>query len=149
MLRGVLQGLQKDVEAGYLESLTQRIHANVFSDLLESAEHLALEDNNGYKDAAAVLAGGVLEQHIRKLCEHHNIPTEHTNNRGELVPTKIDSLNAQLVKVGAYNKTDQGAVTNWYRIRTDAAHARYDQYTTEQVRILIDGLRSFIARNPA
>src|SRR5215213_5859918 len=52
--RGVLLAAQEDFERGYLWSLNERVHADVFDDFLEMAASLV---DDGYKDAAAVIAG--------------------------------------------------------------------------------------------
>ena len=64
-LHGTLKALRADYDAGRLQSCQELIHADLFSDFLEMAEHFL---ENEYKDPAAVMAGGVLEEHLRKLC---------------------------------------------------------------------------------
>ncbi|MCC6537712.1 MAG: hypothetical protein IT162_09200 [Bryobacterales bacterium] len=56
-LIGVLSSLRADLRAGHLVSLQELVHAEVFSDSLEMADHLV---DTGYKDAAAVIAGSSL-----------------------------------------------------------------------------------------
>lgn len=60
VLPGILSALRTDYAAGRSHSIQELIHADVFGDFLEMADHLLEE---GYKDPAAVLAGGVLEEH--------------------------------------------------------------------------------------
>src|SRR6516162_7987576 len=64
-LMGVLRALREDYLAGHLQSFHDLIHADLFSDFLDMAQYFFDE---GYKDPAAVMAGGVLEEHLRKLC---------------------------------------------------------------------------------
>jgi hypothetical protein len=71
-LCGTLRALRQAVASGYLDNVQELIHASVFADFLEMAEHLLGEE---YKDSAAVLIGGVLEGHLRKLCDKNGIPT--------------------------------------------------------------------------
>jgi hypothetical protein len=113
-LRGILGALRGDYDAGRLQSFEELIHADLFSDFLEMAEYFLVE---GYKDPAAVIAGGVLEEHLRKLCGKH----------GVTIPAKpkLDMMNADLAKAGAYNKNDQKHVTAWAGLRNDAAHGNY------------------------
>ncbi|MDX6610131.1 MAG: hypothetical protein QOF85_2056 [Solirubrobacterales bacterium] len=87
----------------------------MFADFLEMANHLLGE---GYKDAAAVIAGSTLEGHLRTLAEKLGLPT--SNDVGE--PLKAARLNEDLRKAEAYEKNDQKAVTAWLGIRNDAAH---------------------------
>jgi len=142
---GALKALRRDISAGYLVSVQELIHANVFADFLEMAEHLL---NEGYKDPAAVLIGGVLEEHLRKLCDKNGIPTESPNRKGILRPRRADRMNADLAK-GVYSRLDQKNITAWLDLRNKAAHGLYDKYTTQQVELLLQSVRDFLVRYPA
>jgi hypothetical protein len=139
VMAGVLRALRHQYASGGLVSVQERIRSDVFSDFLEMAEYLVEDD--GMKDPAAVLAGGVLEQHIRKLCAKHGIAVPDR--------PKLDSLNAELMKAGVYGKNDHKQVTAWAGVRNSAAHAKYDEYTAEQVKLMIAGVRDFLGRCPA
>lgn len=138
---GVAKSLLSDVLNGYLKSLEELVHAELFGDFLEMADHL---NSNGYKDAAAVIAGSTLESHLRQLCGKHGVPV---TDKGK--PRKADTLNADLVKVGSYSKLDQKSVTAWLGLRNDAAHGNYGAYDPKQVTLFISSIRDFITRNPA
>jgi hypothetical protein len=131
-LRGILNALRADYDAGRLQSFQELIHADLFSDFLEMAEYLMQE---GYKDPAAVIAGGVLEEHLRKLCGKY----------GVTIPAKpkLDTMNADLAKGGAYNKNDQKQVTAWAGLRNDAAHGNYSNYGDGEVKLMVAGIRDF------
>ena len=135
---GVLRALRREYDEGCLTTVKGLVRAEVFADFLGMAEHLLDQD---YKDPAAVLVGGVLEEHLRGLCANRSIPTE-TSGR----PKKADAMNADLFRASAYNKLDQKNVTAWLDLRNKAAHGSYDQYTQEQVRIILFGVRDFTAR---
>jgi hypothetical protein len=144
-MRGVVSSLRADVERGYLVTLREVIHADLFADFLEMAEYLISE---GYKDPAAVLAGSVLEEHLRKLCQKNNIPVEAQTSQG-LKPKKADTLNGDLGNASVYSKLEQKSVTAWLDLRNKAAHGHYSEYTKEQVDFFLMALRDFITRNPA
>jgi hypothetical protein len=137
-LRGILSALRGDYDAGRLQSFEELIHADLFSDFLEMAEYFLHE---GYKDAAAVIAGGVLEEHLRKLCGKNGVTIA--------AKPKLDTMNSDLAKAGAYNKNDQKQVTAWAGLRNDAAHGNYSNYTDGEVKLMVAGIRDFITRNPA
>jgi hypothetical protein len=139
---GMLRALRDDYEAGYLRSLVELVHADTFGDFLEMADHLR---GGGYKDAAAVIAGSALEAHLRQLAAKHGVATTDADGR----PLKADRLNADLVKVGAYEKGDQKAVTSWLDTRNNAAHGDYEKYAAEQVGLMTEGIRNFMQRIPA
>jgi hypothetical protein len=143
---GVLLGLYEDVKAGHLESIADLLHGEIFSDFLEMASHLI---DNGYKDAAAVVAGSSLEAHLRMLCQKNGIDIETTTTSGDIRRKKAVLLNSELTKIGAYEKLDQKNVTAWLDLRNKAAHGNYSEYTNEQVKLMISGIRDFLTRNPA
>jgi hypothetical protein len=142
---GVIKALKDDVQAGYLRTFEELIHGDLFCDYLEMAHHLLEE---GYKDAAAVLAGGTLEGHLRQLCIKHGIPTTTISGSIER-PKKAEQMNTDLRSQSAYALLDQKNVTAWLDLRNRAAHGQYGSYTPDQVALLIDGVREFIARVPA
>jgi hypothetical protein len=142
LIAGVLSSLRSDVDAGYLVSHMELVHGEVFADFLEMSQHLLDE---GYKDAAAVIAGSSLEAHLRQLCHKAGIHIETET----VLPKKADRLNAELAGANVYSKLDQKNVTAWLDLRNKAAHGHYEQYEKAQVALLISGVRDFITRNPA
>jgi hypothetical protein len=143
MGRGVLGAIREELAGGWLTTLRGLVSAEVFADFLEMAQHLLDED---YKDAAAVITGSVLEEHLRQLCTKHGISAEYTNQKGNTVPKKADSLNSELAKAGAYSPLDKKNVTAWLGLRNSAAHGKYDDYTAEQVGNMLLAVTEFMAR---
>ena len=144
-LIGVLNALYGNLKAGYLKSFSELIHADIFSDYIEMAEYLLEE---GYKDAAAVITGSTLEEHLRKLCVKNGIDIEIMSS-GKLRPKKTDAMNSDLAKQKVYSKLEQKSVTAWLDLRNKAAHGNYSEYNDNQVKQMIMGVRDFIIRNPA
>ncbi|MDX2042805.1 MAG: hypothetical protein SF097_16420 [Acidobacteriota bacterium] len=138
----ILKALRNDYAEGYLRSVSELIHADIFSDFLEMADHLV---EQGYKDPAAVITGSVLEEHLRKLCDKNTITALQPDGR----PKKAETMNAELAGANVYSKLDQKNVTAWLDLRNKAAHGKYSEYTKEQVALLIQSVRDFITRNPA
>lgn len=144
-LVGVVEALAADVGDGYVSTLAELIHGDIFGDFLEMADHLLA---SGYKDAAAVIAGSTIESHLRQLCVKSGIPVDVTSPSGTH-PKKADAMNSDLAGASVYSKLDQKSITAWLGLRNDAAHGKYGGYTKDQVGLLIGGVRDFIARNPA
>ena len=138
---GVAKSLLSDIKNDYLKSLEEIIHGDVFGDFLEMADHLT---DSGYKDAGAVTAGSTLEAHLRQLCSKFGVPTTASGK-----PKKADTINADLVKAGAYTKLDQKNITAWLGLRNDAAHGNYGAYDAKQVKLFIGNIRDFATRHPA
>jgi hypothetical protein len=139
---GVVQALRDDISAGYLQSITELIHADIFSDFLEMASHLLKQ---GYKDAAAVIAGSTLESHLRKLANKNGLATDDIKG----LPLKADRLNADLARAIVYSKLDHKSVTAWLDLRNNAAHGDYNKYKADQVELMISAIQNFIVRNVA
>lgn len=132
---GVLKSAKEDYEGGYLFHLTNRITADVFADFLEQAAYLL---EGGYHQPAAVMAGAVLEDGLRKLCDRQNI----------ILPDKpkLDTMNADLAKSGLYGKLTQKEVTWLADLRNKAAHGQWDEFTQEDVKKMLPGVRSFMEK---
>lgn len=145
-LKGVFLAAKTDYEAGYTLKLQSLVAADVFADFLEMAEYLLQES---YKDPAAVLVGGVLEEHLRRLCQHNGISITRPTAQGRTVPLKADAMNAELARWKVYSKLDQKSVTAWLDLRNNAAHGEYDAYNQEQVRNMLEGIREFAKRTLA
>lgn len=146
IVAGILEALQNDIKSGLLTSYRELIHADIFADFLEMADYLLSE---GYKDAAAVMIGGVLEGHIRKLCIKNKISLVFEKENGDQIPKKLDRMNSDLAKKEIYTKLDQKSITSWSGLRNDAAHGNYEIYSIKQVRLMSGGVTDFMIRNPA
>lgn len=138
---GVLEALIRDFEKGRLRSIEELIHSEVSGNYLEQAEALL---RSGYKDPAVVLAGSVLEQHLRQLARRHGVSVFSGGTW-----KKADRLNADLAKSGVYGKTEQKSITALLGRRNDAAHGDYDQYRAEDVRLMIEQIQGILSRFPA
>jgi phage-related protein len=141
-LLGIVVALRRDVEAGYTTSLVELVHQDLFADFLDMASEL---QRNGFKDAAAVIAGSTLEEHLRKLAAKAQLPT--TNANGEAL--KASRLNDDLRAAQVYNPIQQRAVQSWLDLRNAAAHGNYGDYDHQQVAALIQGVTDFMARHSA
>lgn len=140
-LTGVLKALRVDFDRDF-QSFQELMHADMFTDFLGMSEHLLLQ---GYKDAAAVICGSVLEEHLRKLASKNSISVLKPDG----VHKKADTINSELTAAGAYSKLDQKGVTAWLDLRNKAAHGEYTLYTKDQVVIMLQGVQNFISRLPA
>lgn len=135
---GALESIKYELENGLLSDIQKLLQADIFTDFLEMGEHLLKE---GYKDAAAVIIGSVLENTLRKLCESNGINT--TNAKGN--PLTIDPINTELVKAGIYNKLVQKQITSWADLRNNAAHGHFDRYDLKQVEMMLLFVQTFCA----
>jgi hypothetical protein len=139
---GIATALRGDVAAGRMQNAIELIHADLFSDFLDMVDHLLGE---GFKDPAAVVAGSVLEGHLRQLAPKHGVSVVDGKGQNK----KADLVNSELAAAGAYGKGDQKSITAWLHIRNSAAHGNYGDYTKDQVVLLAQAVRNFTSRIPA
>ena len=142
-IQGTLKAIREALDNDFLIRYEELIHADIFSDFLEMASYLLTE---GYKDAAAVIIGSVLEEHIRKLCAKPKPEISIVSNGR---PKKADTLNSELASAGVLTKLDQKNVTAWLDLRNKSAHGKYSEYTQQQVELLLQSVQDFLTRVPA
>jgi hypothetical protein len=129
-VRAIFTAAKEDFEGGYLTSLKQLVQAEVFESEIEQAEELL---KSGYKLAAAVIAGVVLETALRDLSINNS-----------LAIGKLDTMNSQLTKAGVYNKLQQKQITVIADIRNSAAHGKPELFSETDVKNMIRDIESFL-----
>ena len=138
----ILQAIRSEISGGWMFTFKGLVAAELFADFLDMASHLL---DTGYKDAAAIMIGGVLEEHLRQLCLKHDLAADE-EKEDRVVAKKSDRLNADLAKAEVYSKLDQKQITAWLDLRNNAAHGKYGEYTEQQVNQLQSGVIEFMAR---
>ena len=129
--RAILMAGKDDYEGGYVFRMESLVRADVLEDVLEQAEFLL---ESGYKDPACIIAGVLLENALKQLCQHNGIDE-----------SKAGKMNDDLCKKDVYNRGMQKQIIAWQDRRNDAAHGRWDQYTGDDVQDMIKGVDRFIA----
>lgn len=138
----ILQSIRSEISGGWMFTFKGLVAAELFADFLDMASHLL---ESGYKDSAAVMIGGVLEEHLRQLCLKHGLAVDE-EKEGRVVAKKSDRLNADMAKADVYSKLDQKQITAWLDLRNNAAHGKYTEYTEQQVKQLQSGVIEFMVR---
>jgi hypothetical protein len=131
-MKAVLLATRDDYEGGYLTSTRSLIQAEMFDSELEQASELL---RSGYKTAAAVIAGTVLETSLRELCNRHQQPVG-----------KLDRMNADLAKHGLYNANMAKRIISLAGIRNSAAHGKPNEFSDADVKSMIEEIERFLAQ---
>ena len=134
----VLKSLRDDFDGGFLSDVRGLIRAEVFTDFIDQAQHLLDE---GYWQPAIVIVGAILEDHLRKLCAKH--PTVKLTAK-----PKLDTMNADLVKIGEYNVLTQKRVTWLADIRNKAAHGKWSDLKHSDAEEMVLGVQGFLTAHP-
>ena len=141
---GILTGLKKAHESGLLEDMSRMIEANVTFDFMSQAEQLlAGERHKSDHVPAAVLAGAVLEDAVRRLCQRQVPPIETELQEGGY--RKLDWMISELQKCNLFNKPKSAQLRSWAAIRNSAAHGRFNEFNRAQVEQMIPGIETFLA----
>ncbi len=144
-LQGILKALQRNYKIGLL-NLSTKIEANVALDYMSLAEQLLGESISERYDyvPAAVLAGAVLEDALRRLCEKQNPPiSTKTNGKHKMLKNLIDDLKQSKL----FDEPKAKQLEAWASIRNAAAHGQFDQFERSDVELMIKGIRDFLADN--
>ncbi len=129
-INAIFQGFCEDYKSGYLDSFKNLVQADIFESELEQANELL---KKGYKSAAAVIAGVVLETSIRDLCISNKIDIG-----------KLNKMNADLVKGGVYNMLLSKKITALADIRNSAAHGKVDEFSHDDVKNMLRDIEQFL-----
>lgn len=140
-LLGVLLSVRQDIEAGMTTSLEERVHERVFDDFLDMAVHV----REIHPAPALILAGSVLEEHVRKLAEKNEIPVRDDRGRSRA----FEQIGHDLVREDVFGEPQRKTLSAWYAQRTEAAHGRFESVVDDDAQRIIDGVRDFLARYPA
>jgi len=134
-LQGILEAARGDFLDGLLVHPKIIAAAESFETLLEQANYLLEQD---YKDAACVLAGGVLEGTLRSMLANKYPSIEFNPKDG------IKRFNRLLHKALAYKKDTFGLIDIYADLRNFAAHGEYDKYNKVRVEQFVSFTKDFI-----
>lgn len=137
-LQGVLRALRTAIQNGFLAKLEDLVLADAFDSLLEQAEEL-LQKN--YLLAAGTLGRAVLEEHLRKLCQHHGCMPNKSR------PT-INDLNQSLKSGGHYHKHEFKQVDSLAGKGNHCAHNVQPPLSQNEIELFLVNLRAFLASHP-
>jgi hypothetical protein len=132
-MAALLTRLLEEIEGGLLTTIENHAIALTFDDFLD---HGAEYRKHGQKDEAAVIAGIVFEDTIRRICRVLGV----TEN-GVAMETLITELTKQSVLTQLKAKHARFAAG----LRTSAAHARWEEIQLSDVNPVIELTRELMA----
>jgi hypothetical protein len=129
----VLAAAITDYKGGYLFDARNAIRAEVFDDFIEQADSFLQQ---GFFQAAAVIAGTVLEDALRQLCTRLSLalPPQPT----------MDAMNMELAKAGVYDRLLQKKITWLADIRTKAAQGGWYEFKQDDSAEMVKAVRRFV-----
>lgn len=142
-LIGMLKSYKVDYESGMLDDLSLMIEATVTYDFMGQAEQLLDGEQPDYDHVpAAVLAGAVLENGLRRLCQRQEPPieTKWADGKPKRLNRLIDDLQGK-----AFKPAKADLLRSWAKTRNSAAHGEIEKVTRSEVEDMIDGIKKFLA----
>jgi hypothetical protein len=116
--RGALENLKREMEAGFVGSLRQKITGDVLTDFVRLSRTALDESGDGAKNVAAVLAAAAFEDTIRRM----GIAFAGQTGTEDL----SDVINA-LKNKGVLQSPQLGIAQGYLNFRNRALHANWDQ----------------------
>ena len=129
---GSLMALKRAVDKGYLETLEDRLRANVHDDFLDQARVLI---SSRYHVAAMVLIGGVLENRLRAMCLRRGLSWQGAGSLSKYNDLLRDNPYSQPVWRRIQSVTD---------LRNDAGHGNGDKVGEDDVRDACEYVSRFL-----
>lgn len=131
-LRGVLKAVASDVRAGRIRSLRLEASGEVFGDFINAARSALSE---GFKDVAAVLACGALEDTLKRFALASGLDV-YNKEMAEVV---------NAMKAAGMVKGPQGSLLQGFtKIRNKAFHAQWDSIESADVQSVIAFTQEFL-----
>ena len=132
-MSALLLRLWREIEGGFLTTVENHAIAVTFDDFLDhGAEYL----KQGRTDEAAVIAGIVFEDTIRRICR-----TMEIDEKG----VRLDALITELTKRDVLTALKAKRARAAAGLRTSAAHARWDEIQLSDVNPVIEFTRELMA----
>jgi hypothetical protein len=142
-----LKAVSEDFDQGFFDDIGTQIEAEIAADYLGQAKTLVESELREQISSApaAVLSGAVLEKCLRSMCEQLSPPEPTTLNNGK--PLTLNPLIDALRKRGAFNELMAKHLRAWADIRNSAAHGRFEEFTTDQVKAMVRGIELFLTQS--
>lgn len=131
----ILYSLKK-VFISSLFSLKTLLQADLFDNDIEAAETL---NKNGYYRAAGAMCGVVIEQHLKDVCNNHNLKIIKAN-------PGINDLNELLKSNNVYQISIFRKIQYLADIRNKCDHKKQEEPAKEEIKELINGT-SWLIKN--
>ena len=142
--KGLVFATKELIENDRLEQIVDSVRVQTESEVLDSAFELLAQ---GHLTAAAVLGGGALEVHMRRLYDKQPGASALKGDPSIAKYEKEISAARNLGQPVPYEPVDSKNILAWAGFRNAAAHTPTTANATpEQIRLMLEGIREFIAR---
>lgn len=143
-LSRTLSEVYEPERGGYRDEIEESTRRGVLSAFMDMATRFVEQvDHRPGATAAGILAGATLEEYLRNLADANGVKTADPDGK----PIKAETLNAELRGKGVYDPSEEMQVTAWLALRNKAARAKRDEFTADEIRLMIQGVRDLMIRH--
>lgn len=139
---GMLAAARTELQGDWLETTSGAISRDVLTDMLRLAR---MQQEENHSEAAVIIAGAVLEKHLRNLCLAKGIKI-HNDLENRAVPKRGLQLTGEAYKKKLYERQDNKEVIGWLELYETAATGKPNTVTGVQAKNMVTGVLSFIAK---
>jgi hypothetical protein len=132
----VLKAAWTNTSAAEITETEPRIRPDACDDYLEQAETYF---NLGRPQSAAILAGDVLEETLRKLCRVNHVPL--------VSRLTANDMNSELVKRGVYDTEVAECLAQLTEIWDKANCGLWSEFSKNDVQTMLGQVREFVANH--
>lgn len=132
----LLSSLRELVKIDYISNLKSTLTSCIFNDFMITAANYLASDN---KDPAALLLSSVFESLMKKLALSNNTALKGSED--------VSCLTSQLYQKKIINDIDLQQLKFFVKLRNSAFHAKFEEYTIDDVNTMLVGLQSFISKH--
>lgn len=129
---GILKGARSRLDS-HLDRIEGILQADIFDNELEAAEHLL---KNGFIRSAGVIAGIVLEGHLRTVCKSHKITIP---KKPTISPLNQELKNNEIISISQWRH-----IQHLNDIRNECSHKREKEPSQKDVIRLLKDVKEII-----
>ena len=125
--------MNEEFQTGFLHGIEILVTRDMLDTIVEEARVLLQAK---YKDATAIYCRVILETSAKKLCDNNKLSYRKKE--------KLSSIIDKLRKKGFLSLPEWRQIQAWTDIGNSAAHGKFDDYSEEDVKNMLNGIDSFI-----
>jgi len=139
---GMLTSARKELSGDWLETTGGAITREEMTDMLRLAR---MQQDENHHVAAVIIAGAVLEKHLRNLCLAKGIKL-HNDLENRAGPKKGLQLTGEAYKKKLYERQDNKDIISWLELYETAAAGKNDSVTAAQAKTMVSGVLSLLVK---
>ena len=139
---GMLAAAKRELQGDWMATAEGAISRAILLDMLRLA---TVQSEQNHPWAAAVIAGAILEKHLRSLCLARGIPLDN-DIQGKAVAKKGLQLTGEAYKKKLYDRPDNKAIIAWLELCDSAAAATGESIDANQVKTMLRQMQALLTK---